>query len=235
MQPPDALQLVGHELRWRLLRELAASDRTVRELTDLVGQPQNLVSYHLGKLRRGELVAARRSAADGRDAYYRALLDRIGLLLADTGAALHPSLRLVPAPPATPAPHAVLFLCTGNSARSPMAAALARHRSGGAVEAASAGSAPKPLHPEAVRTMRERFGIDLADHRPTRLADVADGRFDRVVTLCDRVKEVCPELPGRPAAAHWSMPEPTDPAAFDALADELESRVAHLLASLSPS
>ena len=59
---PAFLQLAGHPLRWRLLSALARSDRTVHELTGAVGEPQNLVSYHLGKLRDGRLVSARRSA-----------------------------------------------------------------------------------------------------------------------------------------------------------------------------
>ena len=66
--PPGFLQLAGHPVRWRLLRELAGSDRQVRELTGLTGHPQPLVSYHLGRLRAAGLVSARRSSADGRDA-----------------------------------------------------------------------------------------------------------------------------------------------------------------------
>lgn len=68
--PPDFLQLAGHPLRWRLLSALARSDRAVSELTALVSEPQNLVSYHLGKLREARLVFARRSSADRRDTYY---------------------------------------------------------------------------------------------------------------------------------------------------------------------
>src|SRR5262249_14286836 len=68
--PPSFVRLAGHPLRWRLLAELARGDRRVRELVSLVGQPQNLVSYHLRKLRADDLVAARRSAFDARDAYY---------------------------------------------------------------------------------------------------------------------------------------------------------------------
>ena len=71
----------------------------MHELTGLVGQPQNLVSYHLGKLRDARLVSARRSSADRRDAYYTVDLTRLGGLLAATGEALHPGLRLVPPPP----------------------------------------------------------------------------------------------------------------------------------------
>src|SRR5262247_1276901 len=77
--PPEFLQLAGHPLRWRLLSELARSDRMVQELTGLIGEPQNLVSYHLGKLRDGRLVSARRSSADRRDACYTVHLARLRL------------------------------------------------------------------------------------------------------------------------------------------------------------
>src|ERR687888_2645114 len=98
--PPPFLRLAGHPLRWQLLRELARSDRQVRELTALLGQPQSLVSYHLGRLLEGGLVRTRRSVADRRDAYYSLDLGRCGELLVATGAALHPGLRLVEPSPA---------------------------------------------------------------------------------------------------------------------------------------
>src|SRR5207237_4947540 len=94
LAPPECLQLAVHPLRWRLLGELSRSDRMVHELTGLVDEPQNLVSYHLGKLRDARLVSARRSSADRRDAYYTVDLARIGALLSATGGALHPGLRL---------------------------------------------------------------------------------------------------------------------------------------------
>src|SRR5437763_17029938 len=65
--PPPFVRLASDPLRWRLLRELSSSDRRVRELVEAVGQPQNLVSYPLGRLRAGGLVAARRSRFDGRE------------------------------------------------------------------------------------------------------------------------------------------------------------------------
>ena len=240
LEPPAFLQVAGHPLRWRLLSELGRSDRTVHELTGLVDQPQNLVSYHLAKLREVELVSARRSSADRRGAYYTVDLTRVRGLLAATGTALHPGLHLTSPPldSARPGPTRarVLFLCTGNSARSQMAEALARTRSGGRVEADSAGSHPKPLHPLAVRAMRAGHGIDVAGQRSKHLSEVVDQRFDRVISLCDRVREVCPELPGQPETVHWSIPNPADDGAgypaFQQVAAELETRVGFLLAGL---
>jgi protein-tyrosine-phosphatase len=242
--PPEFLQLAGHPLRWRLLSELARSDRLVSELTGLVGEPQNLVSYHLGKLRDGGLVSARRSDADRRDAYYTVDLTRIGGLLSATGGALHPGLRLTRpsrehAHASRPAAVRVLFLCTGNSARSLMAEALARALSGGAIEACSAGSHPKPVHPNTVRVMREEHGLDLAG-RTSQHLNVLDGqRFDCVISLCDRVREVCPEFPGHPEAIHWSIPNPATGEAddvtyplFQQTAAELVTRIGFLLAVL---
>src|SRR3954447_18105851 len=116
---PDGLQVLAHPHRWRLLRELSRSDRRVGELAELLGEPQNLVSYHLRELRDAGLVSSRRSSFDGRDAYYRLDLDRCSALLCDAGAGLHPASRLEVRPHAPPrrgakAPRA-LFLCTGNS------------------------------------------------------------------------------------------------------------------------
>ena len=239
--PPGFLQLAGHPVRWRLLRELAGSDRQVRELTGLTGHPQPLVSYHLGRLRAAGLVSARRSSADGRDAYYTVDLARCGEMLAAAGGALHPALGSAGRPPATAvAPARVLFLCTGNGARSQMAEALAQRRSGGLVQAFSAGSHPRSLHPNTVRVMAER-GIDVRGRGAKHLSVFAADRFGYVITLCDRVREVCPEFPGHPRHIHWSIPDPaaagdTDEAsypAFQATAAELEARIGFLLAAIA--
>ena len=239
------LQLVAEPVRWQLVGELAQSDRRVGELVQRTGRAQNLVSYHLAELRAAGLVDARRSAADGRDTYYRLDLARLGALLAETGETVHPALRMRPEPPATTTDRArrrrprVLFLCTGNSGRSQIAEALAVARSGGAVDARSAGSHPKPLHPNTVRVLTER-GIDISGRASKHLDRFTRMRFDRVVTLCDKVREVCPDFAGSPPAVHWSMADPAAEhddaacwAAFVRTADELEARVGQLLAALA--
>ena len=91
----------------------------------------------------------------------------------------------------------MLFLCTGNSARSQIAEALLERMSGGASEPPSAGSHPKPLHPNAVRVLRTR-GIDISANRTKHVDEFVAQRFDTVITLCDRVREVCPEFPSGP-------------------------------------
>ncbi|MGE5274969.1 MAG: ArsR family transcriptional regulator [Verrucomicrobiota bacterium] len=232
--------VASHPLRWRLLRELAWSDRRVGELVESLGEPQPLVSYHLRRLRAAEVVSVRRSSFDGRDSYYGLRLGRFGELLADAGEELHPGLRLrLPAVPRmrrSARPPCVLFLCTGNSARSQIAESLMRVVSGGSVEAFSAGSHPKPLHPNAVRVLAAR-GIGTSELRPKHFDELARRRVDYVVSLCDRVREVCPEFPAGPRLIHWSIPDPAGvPASvrdtypvFEETANELESRIACLL------
>ena len=242
--PTRFLELLADPQRWRLVQELAASDRKVTELTRLLGKPQNLVSYHLANLRDGGIVSSRRSAADGRDTYYSVDMRRCSEMLGAVGEALQPGLRLRRLATRSEMPAGrkprVLFLCTGNTSRSQMAEALAEQMSGGAIEARSAGSHPKALHPNTLRVMAER-GIDMSGQRTKHLDTFLRGRFDRVITLCDKVREICPEFPGAAGVAHWSMADPaaegaTDDesyAAFVRTADELESRIGFLIDGLS--
>jgi protein-tyrosine-phosphatase/DNA-binding transcriptional ArsR family regulator len=238
---PAFVRLAGHPVRWRLLSALARSDLRVRELVALVDQPQNLVSYHLRLLRDGGLVTGRRSSFDGRDSYYHLDLDRCAEALAGTGAALHPALRLESTTPAAHRPPrrlSMLFVCTGNSARSPMAEALLRRHTRGDWEVISAGTRPKPhLHPDTVRVLRHHYGIDVGAQRPRPMDTLAGRRFDYVITLCDKARESCPEFEGRPRRLHWSVPDPAtagdgDQAgypAFTRTAADIDTRVRHLL------
>jgi protein-tyrosine-phosphatase/DNA-binding transcriptional ArsR family regulator len=238
---PAFVRLAGHPVRWRLLSELASCDRRVGELCSRLGSSQSLVSYHLARLRAEGMVSRRRSAADGRDSYYVLDLARCSELVAASGTALHPGLRLRPPPTGARGglrrrSVRVLFSCTGNSARSQIAEALAEQQSSGVIEAVSAGSHPKPLHPNAVRLMREH-GIDLSGRRSKPLSEFAGQRFAYVITLCDRVREVCPEFPGHPGVIHWSIPDPgrdgdTDAQtypAFQRTATELSVRLGFLI------
>ena len=224
------------------MRELASGDRRVRELVAAAGQRQNLVSYHLRQLRAGGLVTARRSSFDGRDTYYSLDLDGCAQALAGAASALHPGLALLPAagPEQAAVPGAarrrVLFVCTGNSSRSPMAEGLLRYRAGARVEAASAGIRPRPLHPDAVAVMRDRYRIDIAGHRPVPVETAARERFDFVISLCDKAREACPEFPGRPRLIHWSLPDPAvgegglaGYPAFERAAAGLDARIGFLL------
>jgi protein-tyrosine-phosphatase len=244
--PPPLLRLLSHPLRWRLATELARSDRRVGELTELVVQPQNLVSYHLGLLRRGGLVSSAPSSHDARDRYYHLDLDACAAAVSETGPALHPALRmtLAPAPPDGRGTPSVLFVCTGNSARSPMAEALLRRRLGAHVHVASAGTHPRDaLHPDAVRVLREEYGVDLGAQAPRQLGrGTRTPRYDRVVTLCDKAREVVPTT-GRTVHSHWSV---ADPAAgrtagaktydrFLSTAADIDTRVRYLVPTLGVS
>jgi protein-tyrosine-phosphatase len=103
----------------------------------------------------------------------------------------------------------VLFLCTGNSARSQMAEALLRQLSKNRVEVVSAGSAPQPdVHPLAKETLEQRYGIDTSGLVPKSMDRFLGEHFDYVITVCDRAAEVCPVFPGDPERIHWSFEDP---------------------------
>lgn len=101
----------------------------------------------------------------------------------------------------------VLFLCTGNSARSQMAEGLLRHSAGDRFEVFSAGTKPAGLNPNAVRAMAER-GIDIAPHRSKSVDEFAGQKFDYVITVCDNARESCPIFPGGGARMHQSFEDP---------------------------
>jgi protein-tyrosine-phosphatase len=238
-----------------MLVELSGSDRQVGELTRVLGEPQGLVSYHLARLRDGGLVSSHKSSFDGRSVYYRVHLDRCRDLLAATGAALHPGLASAdPAFRAEPKVKGrrtsvhplvnrsggrrveVLFACTGNGTRSQIAEAILRERAGDKVEVVSAGSHPKPIHPNTINVLAE-MGVDIAGARSKPIAEFTGRRFDYVITLCDKVREICPKFPGRGQAMHWSIEDPslatgtlraTMPA-FRAVATDLGSRIGFLI------
>ena len=214
--PPEILKLAGHPIRWSLLTRLARSDYRVQELVTFVQLPQNLVSYHLRQLRAGKLVAERKSSADERSVYYSLDLEQFQARYLQAGAQLYPGITNDLLAPEAKAPSGkgdlpplrVLFLCTENSARSQMAEALLRHLSHGAIEVFSAGSQPAvQVHPLAVLAM-EQQGLDMNQARPKHIDAFVGQHFDAIVTVCDRVREVCPVFPDDPERIHWSFPDP---------------------------
>jgi ArsR family transcriptional regulator, arsenate/arsenite/antimonite-responsive transcriptional repressor / arsenate reductase (thioredoxin) len=193
--------------RLRIVDLLAISDRSPAELGRDLGIGSSLLAHHIATLEAAELVERRVSAGDRRRRY----------------------LRLVPraltATPDTPdvAADMLLFVCTANSARSPLAAALWNR--GSSIRAESAGTHPaSAVHPLAVRTAR-RAGLDLERARPRTLADVGR-RPDLVVAVCDRAYEELSidDVP----AVHWSIADPAerdDLPAFEAALASLDERI----------
>jgi ArsR family transcriptional regulator, arsenate/arsenite/antimonite-responsive transcriptional repressor / arsenate reductase (thioredoxin) len=241
--PPAAFKLLGHDLRWRLAAMLAITDLRVQELVERLGQPQNLVSYHLHKLLDAGVVREQRSIADARSVYYSLDLDRLKEVLTLTGAALHPGLGTGQPAGDLPAvhypPRRVLFICTHNSARSQMAEGLLRARSAAQIEVFSAGTQPAGVHPMAVQALAG-MGIDISAQRSKGLDLFAGGSFDDVITVCDRAREQCPVFPGDPAMIHWSIPDPLDETgsdlerlqAFRRVAGQLDTRIRYFLLAL---
>lgn len=127
----------------------------------------------------------------------------------------------------------ILFLCTGNRARSQLAEGLARLLASDEVEVASAGTRPNPegVHPVALEILQER-GVDISTLRPKHV-DELQGEFDYVMTLCDSAAQECPMYPARLARMHWGQPDPDaagdDPARVRALFDAIAQNIEQLL------
>ena len=103
----------------------------------------------------------------------------------------------------------VLFICTGNSARSQMAEAMLRDLTKGRADVFSAGSEPRPeIHPLAVRVMRERFGMDLTGQYPKPIRLFLGQHFDYIIAVCNKAAEACPYFPGDPERINWFYDDP---------------------------
>jgi protein-tyrosine-phosphatase/DNA-binding transcriptional ArsR family regulator len=192
-------------VRLAIVDELATADRAPVELRRQFGLESNLLAHHLDVLEEAGLVLRSRSSGDGRRRYVhlvRAALD-----------------GLVPRPQvgATDA----LFVCSQNSARSQLAAAVWRELVG--TTASSAGTHPaERVHPGAVAAA-ERAGLDLAEAAPRSLDGVELPPL--VITVCDRAHE---ELDDPEGWLHWSIPDPVadgSAGAFDAVVAELRDRI----------
>jgi arsenate reductase (thioredoxin) len=138
----------------------------------------------------------------------------------------------------------ILFLCTGNSCRSQMAEAWARHIKGDVVEAYSAGTVPKGVDQRAVKAMAE-VGIDISGYRSKSTEELPDMEFDYVITLCDDAQQACPFFPAKTRVLHHGFEDPPVLAAgakneeeamshYRRIRDEIKAYVETLPESLNP-
>ena len=107
------------------------------------------------------------------------------------------------------APIRVLFVCTGNSARSVMAEALLRSRGGDDFDVHSAGTDPNGINPLTLKTLADA-GIDASGARSKSVTEYLDQRFDYVVTVCDQARQACPVFPGVHESLHWGYEDPAE-------------------------
>ena len=129
-------------------------------------------------------------------------------------------------------PVRVIFVCTGNSARSQMAEALLRRDGGDAFDVVSAGVSPRPISPMTVRAL-DKVGIDISDARSKPVGQFLGQRFDYVITVCDRARATCPVFPGGSVTLHWGVDDPAEATgtqeerqvAFDRALRELSIRI----------
>ena len=199
--------------RLRITDILLAGDASPSELAALLGMPSNLLAHHLNVLDQAGLITRRRSEGDRRRTYLQLVPGALDSLT----------------PPTARAALRVLFVCTANSARSHMAAALWRRASN--VPAVSAGTRPAAAIDPGAIAAAERHRLPLPRLRPRHISDVRQ-EGDLVVTVCDLAHE---EL-GEAAAVHWSIPDPVpagDPVSFDAALTQLADRVGRLAPRLA--
>jgi protein-tyrosine-phosphatase/DNA-binding transcriptional ArsR family regulator len=201
--------------RLRIIDTLEVGDASPSELAAMLAMPSNLLAHHLRVLEAEGLISRTRSEGDKRRSYLRLVPEALDEL----------------APPALRPVERVLFVCTANSARSQLAAALWRHAS--PVPTASAGTHPAERIDPGALAAAERHRLPLRRLRPRPIEDVA-ASGDLLVTVCDLAHE---EL-GQRADLHWSVPDPAatgTPAAFDRAYDELTRRVSDLAPRLRPA
>lgn len=201
---------LGDPARLAIVDELTVSDRAPVELRTRLGMESNLLAHHLDVLEGVGFIDRTRSSGDGRRRYVHLICDALEGL----------------APERPVSAGRAVFICSANSARSQLAAAVWSRVTGRQAE--SAGTHPAPnVHPGAVAAAR-RVGLDLDSAIPQDLSGV-EPLPSLVVTVCDRAHE---ELDCGDTWLHWSIPDPVPvatKAAFDATLTELRSRISRLV------
>jgi protein-tyrosine-phosphatase/DNA-binding HxlR family transcriptional regulator len=199
--------------RLRITDTLLTGDASPSELAAMLAMPSNLIAHHLHTLERAGIITRRRSEGDRRRTYLQLVPGALDSL----------------APPAARAAVRVLFVCTANSARSHLAAALWRQAS--TVPAVSAGTHPaQAIDPGAIAAAG-RHSLPLPRLLPRHISDIRH-QEDLLITVCDLAHEELAEA----AAVHWSIPDPVpagDPGSFDAALAQLADRVGRLAPRLA--
>lgn len=202
---------LGDPGRLAVVDALLLGDASPTELQRLLGMASNLMAHHLRTLEQAGLVSRRRSDHDRRRTYLR----------------LQPAVLAALVPVTSRSAQRLVFVCTQNSARSQLAAALWAHDGAFTLPVASAGTRPaERVHPGAIAAARRRH-LDLRDARPRALRDVRRPG-DVVITVCDSAHEQAADV-GH--GLHWSIADPVpagDPAAFDRTVDDLAERITRL-------
>ena len=200
---------LGDPVRLAIVDDLVGSDRSPAELRHRFGLESNLLSHHLDVLENAGLIERSRSSGDGRRRYVHLREAAVELLGGRSGVRPGPA----------------LFVCTANSARSQLAAALWVSLTG--ASARSCGTHPAPRIAPGAEAAARRAGLDLSSRSP-RSFDSIGRRPAIVVTVCDRAHE---ELDPPADWLHWSIDDPVvtgTPAAFDRTLDELRGRILRL-------
>jgi protein-tyrosine-phosphatase/DNA-binding transcriptional ArsR family regulator len=202
---------LGEPARLAIVDDLVASDRSPAELGRRHGLATNLLAHHLDVLESAGLIVRFASAGDGRRKYVRLVREPMTQLSINGTAPVG----------------RVLFLCSHNSARSQLAAALWTARTG--QPAQSAGTHPaERVHRGAVAAAR-RAGLDLGNSAPRLVGPISADT--QVVTVCDRAHE---ELDPAPTWWHWSIPDPIEAgtaAAFDGVVADLDTRIHSIIST----
>lgn len=200
-------------VRLAIVDHLLPADASPSELCAVLGVRSNLLAHHLNQLKKSGVVRQSRSEADGRRSYLSLNREALDALVPRTE-------RLA---------HRVVFVCTQNSARSQLAAAIWNRRS--ELPATSSGTHPAArIHPGAVAAAR-RHKLHLRPHTPRYLGDIL-AAGDLVIAVCDNAHE---ELPNELTRLHWSIADPARTAraeAFDTAVGELTERIQHLVPTL---
>ena len=206
---------LSESARLRITDMLADGDASPSELAAVLAMPSNLLAHHLRVLEQADVITRRRSEGDRRRSYLQLI----------PGA-----LESLARPPTRTAPR-VLFVCTANSARSHLAAALWRRAS--SIPAESAGTHPATAIDPGAIDAATRHHLPLPRRRPRHISEVQhDG--DLVITVCDLAHEELGDL----VAVHWSVPDPVpagDPGSFDAVLADLVRRVERFAPRLAAS